>query len=83
MDFLPLHSRKRVFNAREPFNCPISRVNLSLFTLIERKGKISVACVAWRFRLARFYYLARANQNRYATQAKISETFVMRSWTWV
>ena len=44
--------RARVFNALEPFNGPISRVNLPLFTLIVRK-------------------------------AKISETFIMRSWTWV
>ena len=44
--------RALVFNAWEPFNGPISRVNLPLFTLIVRKGKIS-------------------------------ETYVMRSWTWV
>ena len=33
--------RARVLNAWEPFNGPISRVNLLLFTLIVRKGKIS------------------------------------------
>ena len=40
-----LHSLRinatRASNALEPFNGPISRVNLPLFTLIERKGKVS------------------------------------------
>ena len=31
----------RASNALEPFNGPISRVNLPLFTLIVRKGKVS------------------------------------------
>ena len=46
--------RARVSNAWQPFNGPISRVNLPLFTLIVRKCK-----------------------------DKISETFIVRSWTWV
>ena len=46
--------RARVLNAWEPFNGPISRVNLPLFTFIVRNCK-----------------------------DKISETFIVRSWTWV
>ena len=46
--------RERVLNAWQPFNGPISRVNLPLFTLNVRNCKY-----------------------------KISETFIVRSWTWV